>query len=1067
MMSISRLSAGAGYRYLLKNIAVGDIDLGPRLRLTPTAYYAATGNPPGRWLGTGLAGLAPGAPELREARPTKVPAPRAPGAPLPGAPQTVAPQPTEGFGGRALEPLVPGTVVTEEAMAALYGAGHNPDTGEQLGRPYPTYKKPEDRIAEAVAGLPASLSLPARQAAIAAIEARVEAAPARAAVAGFDLTFTAPKSASILWALGDEPVQDAVMEAHREALDAVLELIEDRFLFTRTGTNSCMQVETRGLIAAAFDHYDTRTGDPNLHTHVVIANKVQGPDGKWRSVDAQVLYRAAVACSEVYDTVFADALAARLPVTWAYRDRGPRRTPGYEIEGISDDLLAAFSARSAQIGVKVEDLVRDFTATYGREPSRVETLRLRQQATLATRPDKQMRPLAEMLAGWQATATAVTGEHPRTIIAAALDTTRQVARPTTGALAKVAAVAVEDVSALAEQVLTGISVRRSTWTGANLLAEAARATRHLRIGTPQERLELLDQVVQAALGACVSLDPPAVFHSPAKFRRLDEASVFDRVEDAVFTTTAVLDTEACLLAALDDLAAPALSTALAARVVRPIPGQRLAPDQLAAAAGIATSGRRLDVLVGPAGTGKTRTLAMLTMAWQVTHGPGSVLGLAPSATAATELALSLRIPCETTAKWLHQRGDAMTHAGPPLQAGSLVIVDEASMASTAHLDAVLREVTDAGAKLLLVGDHHQLGAVEAGGAFALLADTATERGHAHTLAGLWRFSHQWEADATRALRTGDPITVGAALDSYAAHGRLHHGDNDTVVESAYAAWRGDLAAGHDSLLIAADRATVSTLNLRARADRIDSGEIVGPDVALHDGTSCAAGDWITTRRNDRRLPVPGGGYVRNGASWQVIAVHPDGSVDAHTRKELASGVVRLPSRYVAEHVELGYATTVHRAQGATVDTAHTVVTEQMTRQSLYVAMTRGREANHAYIDTAGHGSHANAEGHLREPQQLNGRQILEQVIATDGTELSATATLRQRQDAAFSPNRLRTIRDALTTATGDPEAERALADINALFAARRAQARRTTTTALGLQHPRAHIRDDGPTITGG
>lgn len=194
VMSISRLSAGAGYRYLLKNIAVGDVALAPRERLT--TYYAASGNPPGRWMGSGLAGLAP---ELRE---------------------------------RA---LLPGTVVAEEAMAALYGAGHNPVTGEQLGRPYPTYKSAEDRIAEAIAGLPAELSEPARQAAIAAIEAHVAASPTRSAVAGFDLTFTAPKSASIFWALGDETVQDAVVEAHREALDTVLQLVEDRFLFTRSG----------------------------------------------------------------------------------------------------------------------------------------------------------------------------------------------------------------------------------------------------------------------------------------------------------------------------------------------------------------------------------------------------------------------------------------------------------------------------------------------------------------------------------------------------------------------------------------------------------------------------------------------------------------------------------------------------------------------------------------------------------------------------------------------------------------------------------------------------------------
>jgi hypothetical protein len=375
---------------------------------------------------------------------------------------------------------------------------------------------------------------------------------------------------------------------------------------------------------------------------------------------------------------------------------------------------------------------------------------------------------------------------------------------------------------------------------------------------------------------------------------------------------------------------------------------------------------------------------MLTMAWQVTHGPGSVIGLAPSATAAAQLAISLRIPCETTTKWLHQHDEAAssgpaTAAAPPLAAGTVVIVDEASMASTAHLD--------------------------------------------------------------------------------------------TVLESAYLAWRADLDAGHESLLIAADRITVTNLNLRARIDRISAGHVNGPEAGLHDGTSCAAGDWITTRRNERRLAVPGGGFVRNGDTWQVVQVYPDGSIDARTRSaraEAEGAVVQLPPQYVAEHVELGYATTVHRAQGATVDSAHTVVTPAMTRQSLYVAMTRGREANHAHIDTSGRpGIHYDTEAHLHDQQKLNGRQILEQVTATDGTKLSATATLRQRQDAAVSPSRLRPIRDTLATAAGEPDAERALAEINALLAARRDRPGRTAAAAAGLQHPRAHTRDNGPTITGG
>jgi hypothetical protein len=217
--------------------------------------------------------------------------------------------------------------------------------------------------------------------------------------------------------------------------------------------------------------------------------------------------------------------------------------------------------------------------------------------------------------------------------------------------------------------------------------------------------------------------------------------------------------------------------------------------------------------------------------------------------------------------------------------------------------------------------------------------------------------------------------------------------------------------------------------------------------------------------------VPGGGYVRNGANWHVTQVHPDGSLDARARSSQAdaeAAFVRLPAHYVAEHVELGYASTVHRAQGATVDTAHTVITLAMNRQSLYVAMTRGREANHAHIDTTGTaGKHPGNEAHLRDPHQLNGRQILEQVIATDGTELSATATLRQRQDAAVSPARLLPIRDTLTAAAGEPEADRALAQINALLAARRDRPGRTSTAAVDLGHLRAHIRGSGPTITGG
>ncbi len=437
-------------------------------------------------------------------------------------------------------------------MAALYGHGHDPVTGAELGRPYPVFKSAAVRIAEEVADLPATMSEQGRAAAIARrLEARVRASPSRSAVAGFDLTFTAPKSASVLWALGDASTQQAVVDAHRAALSGVLDLVESRFLHTRIGAQSCAQVPARGLIAAAFDHFDTRAGDPNLHTHVVIANKVQGPDGGWRSVDGQELYRAAVALSEVYDDLFADQLAARLPVSWSWRERGPRRSPAFEIDGIGDDLLAAFSTRSAQIGVELVDLVEEFTATRGREPSRVEMLRLRQRAILATRPEKGGSPPCRddcRLAGNRDLChrQAPRRDHHRG------PATAEPSGPSWTAVDQAGCRC--EVAVLAEAVLDRPGSRYAARPGrartCSLPRPPAPAWPHPTPRTPlRPGCELLDQRSRAgALSRCVALDPPALFHSPARFRRLDGSSVFERPSEAAFTTAAVLDAEARLLA---------------------------------------------------------------------------------------------------------------------------------------------------------------------------------------------------------------------------------------------------------------------------------------------------------------------------------------------------------------------------------------------------------------------------------------------------------------------------------------------------------------------------------------
>ena len=329
-------------------------------------------------------------------------------------------------------------------------------------------------------------------------------------------------------------------QAHRAAVDDTLAYLQATALRTRTGSGGAAQVTTRGMLAAAFDHWDTRTGDPNLHTHVVIANKVQGPDGRWRSVDSRALHHAAVAVSELYDDLLADHLARRLPVRWGWRPRGERRTPGFEIQGLDDRLLSAFSTRSADIDDALRTAVADFTAAHARPPSRVETVRLRQQATLATRPAKTPHPLQDLLARWADRARRVTGRDPAAITADAL-------RHRPGTVLRHDQVSPATVDRLGALVVDGLLERRSTWTVWNARAEAARATRGLRMASAGDRVALLDRVTAAALARSESLEPVDPVPVVEGFTRPDGTSVFSRPDEHRYTDPRLLAAEGRLL----------------------------------------------------------------------------------------------------------------------------------------------------------------------------------------------------------------------------------------------------------------------------------------------------------------------------------------------------------------------------------------------------------------------------------------------------------------------------------------------------------------------------------------
>ena len=576
---------------------------------------------------------------------------------------------------------------------------------------------------------------------------------------------------------------------------------------------------------------------------------------------------------------------------------------------------------------------------------------------------------------------------------------------------RVAFVPLDLIAQLGESVVTAVAEKRTTWGHWNLTAEVARQTMGWRFAATEDREAITGMVIDAAEQASIRLTPPELASSPAAFQRADGTSMFRPRNAARYSGAAVLAAEDRLLARSREQVAPRLADATIAHALQPHRGRTLGDDQRAALAAIASSGRMLDLLVGPAGAGKTTALRALRRAWEAEHGHGSVIGLAPSAVAAEVLAGDLGIPTENTAKWWQTYRDS----GIGFAAGQLVIVDEASLAGTLALDRLVRVAVEAGAKVLLVGDPAQLQSVDAGGAFGMLV---ADRDDVPELTDVRRIAAAWEKDATLDLRHGRV----EAIDIYQAHGRIHAGEAERMADAAYAAWQRDRATGLASILIAESSAMVTTLNQRARADLILAGQVdARAEVWLHDGTQGSIGDAIITRRNDRALRT-GRGWVRNGSRWTITAIGADGSLRARPAGRRWGATVRLPAAYVAEHVELGYAVTAYRAQGVTVDTGHTLIEPGATRENFYVAMTRGRLGNTAYVSI-----NRPDDDHIHPPTQdtkaVAARRVLAGVLQHVGTELSARQTIAAEQDAWRSVGQLAAEYETIAAAAQQPRWE--------------------------------------------
>jgi conjugative relaxase-like TrwC/TraI family protein len=812
-----------------------------------------------------------------------------------------------------------GTVATDALERLL--TGRDPVSGTQLGYPLNDRKLADGRVVKAVAG--------------------------------FDATFSAPKSLSVLWALtGDR----RYLEAHDVAVAAALGHLERYGSTTRIRCNGARRhPDTGGLTIAVFRQTTSRADDPQIHTHAVISAKVQTADGCWWALDARYLKRHQRMLGGLYQSVLRNELTHRLEHDWTPIVKGQA-----EIAGFPDELRAVFSKRGKQVDDALKVKVDDFRLRNGRSPTRSERLAMEREAAVDTRGHKSGLGVAELATRWRTEAEDVgwTAERLREQVDRAA-AERSPADP----------VSVADI-------VEAVSATRSSWGRADVVQAISDLHRPVSQLTGHGWAEVIERAADQVLERCVDLDPPS---DTAPQRASDGRSVWIEPTAPRFASEVVLTQEEHIITwALDAHADP------------PSPSTTINRDGLdmlqAQAAAAAAGDDRLVLVVGPAGAGKTRTLAAAVTALHAQHRP--VFGVAPTAKAARVLERDTGMRSDTVAKLLHewQRSGRPPRPDYQLGAGTTVVVDEAGMLSTPALHRLVTLAETQRWRLVLVGDDRQLQAVGRGGLFAELC----ANGRVEVLQRLHRFTHEWEAAASLQLRSGDP----RALDAYEAHDRIIPGSVDNHLQQIAATWIERRQHGDTVALVASTNDHVDTINHAVQAARVAAGHLNPERVtAIAGGEHAHVGDVIATRRNDRNLITSSGEPVRNRETWTVMAIDTDGSLTV--TREHGDSSVKLPADYAHEHVRLGYAATEHGYQSDTVNHNISLVSPVTTRRGLYVGATRGRDDNLLCVVTD-------------SDDVAEARDVLEAILAYDRVDIPAVTqrrNLAHQQPREATPQR--------------------------------------------------------------
>ena len=917
-------------------------------------HLMAAGEPPGRWMGRGARAL--------------------------------------GLAGRVGGTSAEGKA-NAEAMRALYHHDVAPDgtrlVTSQRRHTYPDkadqVAAAKDRIALQIAKL-GRFATPEKKRDIEI----VEMAKVRTSTPFIDMVLSVEKSVSLLQvgyraaarrAREAGRVRDAEqLEARAEQIDTalvetaseVVAWMEQHLAYVRTGHHSATSGEWRdadGLAVVGFPQHTNRDGEPNLHIHLEILNRAQradGADDKWRALHGRPIWAERLYLGALTTRILAAKLAA-IDLTLVKQEDGN----GFDVGGIERETMAAYSKRSAEVDAKKREYIADYEANHeGRAPDRTALYKLRKKATVQTREAKAHPPkrtaeqeagaAARELAEWMRVAENESVQLLETLpgtvarFAAEHGPSR---RPSAAERARAIRVGVAEVQR-----------QNPSFTRGKLIWEMHRAIGHIP-GTSEEVVAYLEAMADDALGGAPSPAPedggpgpvapagpiagteiiriapvPDVTDTARLGQRRDGTSIYRPPGETRYVTKPHLDSEEWVVKRAA-ARRPHLVTEEQADAA--LAGEDLDYQQREVVKGMLTSQVMAECLVAPAGSGKTHVMAAYAKAWTRLTG-GRVIGITLGENAARVMADEGFTETYNLAQFLGKIKDSdRTRGHVPVYADDVLVLDEATQFATADLVKLWQILEDSRARVKPVGDTEQLGPVEAGGIFRLMASKIGN----WKLTEVRRFAEAWEGPASLRLREGDVL----ALAEYVRHGRIYHGASDRMREEAVDLWITDHLRGKNSLLLAGTNEEAAALARMVREQLAERGRLGGPSmVTLSDGNQAGTGDLVRARLNTR---IDAGGQSLSNrdmiriTGWRRAGSLLTAEAVRQTRDGGWTAPFLVPASYLAEHAELGYAGNVFTSQGRTVDATYGLVTESMTRDLAYVMATRGRERNVLFVVT--------------------------------------------------------------------------------------------------------------------